>query len=688
MTSKSLSSKTLMGYNYKRNLWGVILSFLGFLFTLLVPTLMTMQQEHGKTAEEIEFFQYQVRSVIGGDNALVKVVFMGLAVVCGVAAFHYLHSRQRVDFYHSLAISRTSLFAKNFISGFLYVIPTYLIVQVIAIAAIYAGGAGEAIIWSKIFETIILHIVMFFSVYSFSVLATILCGNTIIALLLQIWIFFVVPVVRVCFRSVCGIFLETYAGTMQTTFGTISFSSPITTYLCLSGINEESSFYSASGAEAMTSYAKVLLLYFVLAVVVTAVSLLLFKIRKSEKSGTALAFEKIKVPVKIVMCWVIGVGVAMILQGISQGTGWFWFGLIIGIIIMHMVVEIIYAFDFRAILKKPIQMLGILAVAIAAVLGVQFDVMGYNTWLPDISDVSAMDLSIGYWYDDMEILLTDSEDIECLYRLAEIGVSQQQNDEKTDEIVQENGSTEQYYNIRFQLNNGKKKARLYAIESTQEVEDLMEKLNTSKGFRMAKMPLYSKIQADNVSEITISLAGLAYQEQNSVTLAKKEQVQQLISTLQEEGLKRSAFVKPVMELVVALEEPVMQNNYYNSVYSVVVTEEDVKTLALIKEFAAIEPVETDIDLVECIEIYSYKPNDETVNDAEQVIIVDNREDIKAFLENAIGGPMVEYTEGNLIRMSSYDASIYAVINGSGTNVSYLQGKEPTEMFEKYNITAY
>ena len=46
--------------------------------------------------------------------------------------------------------------------------------------------------------------------------------------------------------------------------------------------------------------------YAVAAIVITALALFLFRIRKSERAGTALAFNPIKLPVKIIICVVMG----------------------------------------------------------------------------------------------------------------------------------------------------------------------------------------------------------------------------------------------------------------------------------------------------------------------------------------------------------------------------------------------
>lgn len=44
MTSKSFSSKGLLGDSMRRNLWALVLSGVGFFLSLLLPALMTAQR--------------------------------------------------------------------------------------------------------------------------------------------------------------------------------------------------------------------------------------------------------------------------------------------------------------------------------------------------------------------------------------------------------------------------------------------------------------------------------------------------------------------------------------------------------------------------------------------------------------------------------------------------------------------
>ena len=153
MTSKSFSFKGLLGDSLRRNLWGFVLGGVGFFFSLLLPVLMTMQHALEMRAEQLQHFpdlvdqdwQAALTSVsllLGGGNPFVKMMFIVMAIVCGIAMFAYLHARQKVDFYHSLPISRTQLFVNNYLTGVFFTVSTYAVMLAVALACTFAMGFG------------------------------------------------------------------------------------------------------------------------------------------------------------------------------------------------------------------------------------------------------------------------------------------------------------------------------------------------------------------------------------------------------------------------------------------------------------------------------------------------------------------------------------------------------------------
>ena len=196
MTSKSFSSKGLLWDTMRRNLWALVLSGVGFFLSLLLPVMMQVQTTLANRADWLKnLSQAQVdqnwqismdtlAELLGSGNVFVKCALVVMAVVSGVALFAYLHARQKVDFYHSLPISRTRLFANNFLTGICCTFSTYLIVYALTIACTCALGCGEAVRWNEIGGTLLCSVTVFLLLYALTVLTTVVCGNTIITLLL------------------------------------------------------------------------------------------------------------------------------------------------------------------------------------------------------------------------------------------------------------------------------------------------------------------------------------------------------------------------------------------------------------------------------------------------------------------------------------------------------------------------
>ena len=117
MMSRSSSSKGLVRDGVRRSLWAVVLSTLAFVVSMLLPSLMNMQQalenrkgmivDGARASELAQSWKSSLADAaiyIGGENALVKLAVILLAVVAGTAMFAYLHDKRKVDFYHSLPV--------------------------------------------------------------------------------------------------------------------------------------------------------------------------------------------------------------------------------------------------------------------------------------------------------------------------------------------------------------------------------------------------------------------------------------------------------------------------------------------------------------------------------------------------------------------------------------------------------
>lgn len=681
MTSKSFSSKGLLGNSMRRNLWALVLSGVGFFLSLLLPALMTMQnalEQRVLDLKEIPQAHVEINwqnamnnaaSMLSGGNLFVKIVFIVLAVVCGVAMFAYLHSRQKVDFYHSLPISRTRLFANNFLTGVVCTFSTYLAMLAITVACAYAMGCGEAVRWDEIGGAILCNLIVFLLIYALTVLTTVVCGNTIITLLLLAWVFFSPMLVRVLQFCLFYKFYDTFTANAGQLVGAIRLT-PVVQYFVLHGthyIGEHVIGVLQPGESALG----LLVGYLIAAAVVTALALFLFRIRKSERAGTALAFTPTKLPIKVYMCLTMGVAFGWVF-GMIAGNFWFWPGLVVGTVLFHWIVEIIYAFDFRAIFARPLHLLAILVVLVAGMLAMQFDVTGYDTWLPDRDDLTAVDIN-----GSGEPALTDPANIDAVHRLMEIGVQTMQ-EEDTDG---DGSLSYTFVTVNCQMGS-RTAARQYMLPETEEVIALLDQIEQSEEYKRAKWSLFNFDTASTDPErqpmITVNVEtadGIS-----SVELRQPGQITQVIETLREEALAGTQDSRPVMDVELYYLDSEGDQEYCGTAS---VTEANTRTLALIEQLTGLTPVPMraeDIDQMWIEYLVSLS------SDASewQTVEVTDPADIQALLDNAFTNYLTGANGYRYANRENYTVDICVVMEtGEQRNLQYLQSDWPAEIVDKY-----
>lgn len=702
MMSRNSCSKGLVRDCMKRNLWAIVLSTVGFFMAQLLPVIMTAQHSLSahkqdlvnlSAADAAASWQGYVESVgemLGGQNVFVKLAVIILAVTCGISMFAYLHNRRKVDFYHSLPISRSRLFAVDYATGALCALVPYLVMHLLSIVCACAMGFGEAVSASLV-GVMISNVIFFFLLYAMAAATTIFCGNTIITLLLGLWVYFGPVLVKVLWNGLLGIFFTTYyAGEspVNCVFG--NKLCPMVHYFGVNGTHYMTSGFSAYAytgtpyGDMVPSAVGTLVGYAVAAVVITALALFLFRIRKSERAGTALAFKPAKLPVKVIISAVMGAALAELFYLIVDSSKlWFWVGLVLGTVIFHCVVEIIYAFDFRAIFRKPIHLAVILAVLVGGMLTMQADVFGYDKWLPDEGRIEAVSVDYNMGYENSRFL-SEPENIAAVRQLAAIGV------EHMDNLDDSNG----YLVTAFRMKNGKIKTRGYSLPYSEEVSQLENQVYQSAEYKKVSWTLFNLGEVQEGCHRTLAFYTNGGGNDCAGTLANEQQVNEIIETLKGEALSHTADAMPVLHIEFAQEgsNAAMNSDYYGE-GGACVTEKDVKTLALIKQYAGVEPKPLSSENVQSAMLSIYLPE----KDCWQNMDVTDRADIDALLKNAVnidamnlyGSNMTAY--GIAYNWDTTDISVNYKNDANGevwtASVGYLQSQYPTAIIEKYRAQA-
>lgn len=683
MTSKSFSSKGLLGDSLRRNLWGFVLGGVGFFFSLLLPILMTMQRALETRAHQLQQYpdlvdqDWQsalsaVSSLLGGGNPFVKTTFVVMAIVCGVAMFAYLHARQKVDFYHSLPISRTQLFVNNYLTGVIFAVSSYAVMLVIALACAFAMGFGAAVDWSAIGGAVVSHLIVFLLLYALTVLTTVVCGNTVISLLLLAWVMLSPMLVYMLYSGLCNKFYQTY--TMQSVnMKAVFHLSPLVQFFSLDGLHYERVEYVEQ-----TSALGLLLVYLVVAVAVTVLSWYLFRIRKSERAGVALAFMPAKLPIKVYMCLVMGVAFGLVFNMIA-GDFWFWVGLVLGTVLFHWIVEMIYAFDFHAIFAKPVHLAAILVVLFAGTLCMKFDVTGYDTWLPDRNSIQAVSIS-----GSAEEKLTGADSIDAVYQLAEMGTQVNQG------ALYEEGN---YcgLTLRFWL-SGRTAMRYYLLPDNDEVNALCNQVYFSEEYKRVALPLFQVDLDQQNAENRYSLDIYTNESGYGVasTLNDWNGIRQILAALQEETLARTENDLPVLRLEIYHVDINGVKEWKGDAY---VTAEDQETLALIEKLSGVKPMPLSTDEVELMEL-QYRMQDANGDTVWKGVEVTDPADIAALLKNAANCDAMnlystDETEKNGFSLDERMDSVHIVAYVKQENsedwhwLAYAEEDWPEEVVEKY-----
>lgn len=726
MTSKNFSFKSLVRHNMTSRMWAIALSILGCMAGLLLP-IFAIQQNYRvqlelaaepdyvfTAADVLKNAQNSIAQVISFDSPFIKLVLIVLATLCGVAMFRYLHDRRQVDFYHALPISRGKLFAVNYISGVLLVLPFYLIVLVIGLIFVSAMGLGGQITGALLVQSILGNIAYFLLNYTVAVLCTVLTGNTIITVLLGIWAQLGIPVLMVMVQCYQAMFYETFSSAVPLMQTLVLYGSPMCNYLATMQHSHTMSVPLFTSTAMDTAGGMAILIYpVVLTIVLGVLSYFLFVRRKSENTGMAVSFRRVKAPIKWFMSVFSGLGFGLIFTVIFTGTsGGMWFGLVFGVVLCHMVVEIIYDFDFKALLHHWKQMIVLAILAVVVVAGIKNDVFGYDSYIPDVDDIASASIESPYYtidwdyhdQSDYKNQLSDAESIEKIHQIAELSVANKDSWEV--------GESSHTYTIHYTLKNGDHVSRCYSRISQKIVEDAMVDLVASEPY----LKQYATIQTVRIPETNeegmtrLEVRNSAAPEGTlpQATLISRNEIQEVIDQLRadqianaEEHLKEF----PVMQLTLENEWVEEPEDDRGAVYSanLMVYAADTDTLALIKRLTGVEPVKLTHENVNSIEITQYDEQDyydymsqygeygqDRFMEAHTVTVTDPAT-IDALLESAVTDTMAS-RRGFLAQTASYEnnLAISAVIENHQGNETwstkeslfYPEGKIPTELINQ------
>lgn len=487
MISKSLFIN-LQKENLKRRIWTIALLFLAFFLALPVVNALNLESIYNhQTLREIN---NNIIRVLGPEHSGVAFITVMAAIICGISGFYYVHSKKQIDFYHSTPVRRETLFAVNYINGFLIYFVTYALNLLLSFAVLSANGYMCREIFQAAMTAVLINSIYYLMIYTVVVIAVMLTGNFVVSCLGSAALLLYGPTLMVVKEEYFREFFVTYYPEIRLQNG-LKFLSPIWIYL---GVNES----WGKGDSILLS----LLIGAAVTVVLIAIALFLYHRRPSEAAGKAMAFGISKPIIKFLLVILLSLGGGALFFNIAHNNdGWFIFGIVFALLVSHAVIEIIYHFDIRGIIRHKRQLL-ICGLAVGAVACCfRFDLFKFDAYLPKESDILSMAVSvsgiednISYFeieggkykrYDDSEYHLKkmNLSDFADAYELAKIGIANRNAVENNNSI---GGSYT--YCVKYIMKNGNTIYRKYRL-NTSDTFGQLKKVYESSDFKEAHYPL-------------------------------------------------------------------------------------------------------------------------------------------------------------------------------------------------------
>lgn len=495
MTSKISFSK-LLKRELHQYFWllavQAVLYFLAIPFRVILNmSSYTSPQYELSAAEKLEELCNQVGFDCFGNVVLVLTA----GIICGLCLFSYVHSAVKLDFYHSLPLKREKLFALHYLTGVILFAVPYAAAQIFGVLAGTLYGVFSPILLIEILVCILQHILFFLCSYSATVLAVMLTGKVVTSIC--------AIAVLGGYLPFCGTFailyIQEYLPTWMDVGGWISdewnvikamvrFGSPWGYCLTWGSGAEISHYQGMTGS--LPSLIGICQLI-AIAALVSGLALFCYKHRKTEAANSALAFSKLEGLTKILLAVPAALGAALIASLIFESA--LWEGIFIAVFaaLACLIMEFIYRWDIRQVLQHKHHMLITLLISVLIFFPLRYDIIGFNTYLPEKSEIAAMSIGKDVFYErytkeDLEkrmpetydaakskeklvLEYLESDQVDLLYSLASQGVA-------CSEEIRKNGYSYEVnmenFDVRYRLKNGKVIYRTYEADTAVFMETL------------------------------------------------------------------------------------------------------------------------------------------------------------------------------------------------------------------------
>lgn len=385
MTSKTSFFKQLRE-DARHRIWVPALSCIVFLLGLVAATLMLQSIVINQGDISANYLQTRLNQetamLFNSSNLLLSLVAITGAIICALQGFSYLFNKQQLDFYHALPIRRQKLFIIRWANGVLFYVVPALIFSLLCLIILTAFGLFNAPMLFAVGTGFLHNLLIFFVVYHTAIFFCMLSGHILVSLgllsIFSIYMFMIVELIP----TFMSVYYTTYQNYSYGLSGYLSYLAPA--YLVYKLLNVTTL--------PLLGYAVIF------ATVLFFGSIILYLRRPSETAGKAIAFSGLQPVIRVLIVVPVAIYIGLAFGQLASGSRAFWsiFGLLLFAVLIHMILNVIFAFDIHAALqhRKELAFSAIISVLFISVFA--FNILKLDDQIPAQNSVEAvyMDLPV------------------------------------------------------------------------------------------------------------------------------------------------------------------------------------------------------------------------------------------------------------------------------------------------------
>lgn len=503
MTS-AISFTKLIRTERKQLMWLTVLQAVAFALSVPLFVLMNMAValEDQKTAwvdADAKVMLEVLSASMGLDRYPDVLLALIFGVIAALGAFCYVHSREKLDFYHSLPLRRNRFFLVRSMA----VVETYAGTYALAlVCGLLIGGLYHAFSVTVLIETAVTfvrNLLFFCCSYAGTLVAVMLTGKLLTTLCALAVFFGYLPLLLIV---VIGYFVDSFLTTcvntewlwMSNQFQTLKFTSPWA--FCMTwGNGREAGAVGVTGRwPSITGICQLV----AITALLFCLALVLYRYRKSETAGSALAFVRLESIIKILIAVPVALVGAILIHSMIPSVLWELAAILVSGTLVCFLMEFIYRWDIHQILMHKWHIAVSVGMALLIFFGFRYDVLGYNTFLPAQDEVASMavrSLFTAWSYpvqekanrNDEQFALDylENANVDLLYPLAENGVENQRSKQKNPEDYLDDTV---WVDVKYTLKNGNEIYRSYEV-AYDIYSQCMEELLKDTEYRRRMYPI-------------------------------------------------------------------------------------------------------------------------------------------------------------------------------------------------------